>query len=180
MKAEEIKKLVRRVQLHRDRDAADQLIRFYYKDIYAFVYRQTGNMDLAMDLTQEVFISALQSILGYDAHKAGFRTWLYRIASNKIVDFFRSSYYRQLRLKINIDTVVLFAEKSMEEAFQDRELRIQAVKALETLPFELQQILRLKIFDQATFEEVAAALCLPVGTVKTKYYSALRTLRRKV
>ena len=47
VKAEEIKKLVRRVQLHRDRDAADQLIRFYYKDIYAFVYRQTGNMDLA-------------------------------------------------------------------------------------------------------------------------------------
>ena len=134
MKAEEIKKLVRRVQRHEDREAADILIRHFYREIYAFVYRQTGNEELAMDLTQEVFISVLLSIPGYDPNKGGFRTWLYRIASNKVVDFFRSAYHRQMKLGVDVDT----------------------------------------------FEETAAALSLPVSTVKTKYYSALRMLRGKV
>lgn len=180
MKAEEIKKLVRRVQRHEDREAADILIRHFYREIYAFVYRQTGNEELAMDLTQEVFISVLLSIPGYDPNKGGFRTWLYRIASNKVVDFFRSAYHRQMKLGVDIDTVVLFAEESMEEVFQETALKRQAVEALEELPAALQQILRLKIFSGATFEETAAALSLPVSTVKTKYYSALRMLRGKV
>lgn len=180
MNAEEIKKLVRKVQRSEDREAADRLIRHFYKEVYAFVYRQTGNAELAMDLTQEVFISVLLSIPGYDPKKAAFRTWLYRIASNKVVDFFRSAYHRQAKRSVDIDTVALFAEESLEEVFQEAVLKRQALEALEELPAALQQILRLKIFSGATFEEVASALGLPASTVKTKYYSALRMLRGKV
>lgn len=173
-------KLIRRVQRHSDRAAADELVRSYYREIYAFAYKQTGNMDLAMDLTQEIFIAALQSIVYYDAGKAGFRTWLYRIASNKIVDYFRSAQYKRQSSMVDLESVVLASEESVEESYEDAELKRQAVDAIAELPFDLQQILRLKVYAEYTLGEVAKVLSIPESTVKTKYYSALKQLRRKV
>lgn len=180
MKETETKELIRRIQRNGDRDAADRLIRFYYRDIFSFVYRQTAHQELAQDLTQEIFISVLRSLPGYAPGKASFRTWLYRIASNKLVDYFRSAYHRHAQLQVDLDSVTLFAEDSMDEFLQENELRRQAVEALGTLPFSQQQILRLKFFGNATFEEIASALSMPLGTVKTNYYSALKKLRGKV
>ncbi len=173
-------KLIRRVQQHSDRAAADELVRSYYREIYAFAYKQTGNMDLAMDLTQEIFIAVLQSIIHYDAGKAGFRTWLYRIASNKIVDYFRSAQYKQQSSVVDLEDIVLPSEESVEESYMDGELKRQSVNAIAELPFDSQQILRLKVYAEYTFGEIANVLSLPESTIKTKYYSALKQLRRKV
>ena len=54
-----------------DKEAANTLISYYYKEIYAYVYRQTGNEELAKDLTQDIFIQILQKIAMFD-HKKGF------------------------------------------------------------------------------------------------------------
>lgn len=56
-------KLIRRVQRYSDRAATDEVVLFYYREIYDFSYKQTGNIDLAMDLTQEIFIVVRQSIV---------------------------------------------------------------------------------------------------------------------
>lgn len=173
-------KLIRRVQRYSDRVAADELVRFYYREIYAFAYKQTGNIDLAMDLTQETFIAVLQSIVYYDAGKAGFRTWLYRIASNKIVDYFRSAQYKRQSSMIDLESIVIPSEESVEESYMDEELKRQAVDAIAELPFDSQQILRLKVYAEYTFVEIAKVLSIPESTIKTKYYSALKQLRRRV
>lgn len=173
-------KLIRRIQRHSDRAAADELVRSYYREVYAFVYKQTGNMDLAMDLTQEIFIAVLQSIVHYDEGKAGFRTWLYRIASNKIVDYFRSVQYKRQSSMVELESIVLPSEESVEESYMDEELKRQAVDAMAELPFDSQQILRLKVYAEYTFVEIAKVLSIPESTVKTKYYSAIKQLRRKV
>lgn len=78
------KSLIRRVRLWNDRKAAGELIGKYYDEIYAYTYRQTLEKQLAMDLTQEIFISVLQSIGDYKTKKSSFRTWLYRIASRRV------------------------------------------------------------------------------------------------
>lgn len=52
--------LIRRIKKKQDKKAADELIRRYYREIYAFTYRQTGERELALDLTQEIFITVLQ------------------------------------------------------------------------------------------------------------------------
>lgn len=70
-------------------EAADTLVRTYYDEIYAFVYRQVGDREDAMDLTQESFIAALRSLHTYDAQKSGFRTWLYHIVTYKVIDMRR-------------------------------------------------------------------------------------------
>ena len=93
MDSKEENRLIKKVQKHNDKNAANVLVSYYYREIYAFTYKQTVDIELSMDLTQDIFISALQSISGYDSKKSKFRTWLYRIASYKITDYYRSAVY---------------------------------------------------------------------------------------
>ena len=51
--------------------------------------------ELALDLTQEIFITVLQGIYAFDEKKAGFRTWAYRVAANRITDYYRSKSYKK-------------------------------------------------------------------------------------
>ena len=86
-------KLIKRIKKKQDKEAANALISYYYKEVYAYVYRQTGNEELTKDLTQDIFIQILQKITIFDHKKASFRTWMYRIASNKICDHYRSKVH---------------------------------------------------------------------------------------
>lgn len=83
---EEERKWIKRIQKKQSKKDAELLVQKYYDEIYVYVYRQTGNKDDSLDLTQEIFISALRSIKNYQSDKASFRTWLYRVATNKIID----------------------------------------------------------------------------------------------
>ena len=79
-------RLIKKIQRNGDRAAADELVRHYYDEIYGFVRKQVSNADIALELTQEIFISMLKTIGLYDIKRgAGFRTWMYRIATNKVV-----------------------------------------------------------------------------------------------
>ena len=76
-------------------------MRMYYDEIYYFVVRQINDRDAAYDLTQEIFISMLRSIGSYREKLASFRTWLYRIAENKVIDFRR----RSIRWTVSLDNI---------------------------------------------------------------------------
>ena len=91
--------LIRRIKKKQDKKAADELIQRYYREIYAFTYRQTGERELALDLTQEIFITVLQGIYAFDEKKVGFRTWAYRVAANRITDYYRSKSYKKEKLQ---------------------------------------------------------------------------------
>ena len=84
-------KWIRAILRRGDRAAADALVRTYYDDLYGYIRRQTGRQEDALDLTQECFIAALQSLASYDRRRSAFRTWLFHIASHKIIDHRRRS-----------------------------------------------------------------------------------------
>ena len=96
-------RLIKKIKKRNSRKAADDLISNYYKEIYIYVYKQTSDKELSMDLTQEIFISMLGSIHSFDEEKASFRTWLYRIATNKVVDYFRSKNYKYTTIVDSIE-----------------------------------------------------------------------------
>ncbi len=173
-------KLIRQIVRRGDRRAADTLVSAYYREIYAFLYRQCGETERAMDLTQEVFLSVLRALPGFDVKKASFRTWLYRIATNKLIDCYRSRGREQRFWESGAAELSAQAEAALAQAFERRELARQALEALAALPFEAQQILRLKLFAEHHFVEIAALLELPEGTVKSRYYAALRALRKEL
>ena len=79
----------------------NELVSKYYKEMYAFIYKQTLNTELSLDLTQELFISVLKSIHNYDSKKAAFRTWLYKLASNRIEKEWRRFIMNNEKFHIN-------------------------------------------------------------------------------
>lgn len=180
MKKENEHILIRRIQRESDRESANKLIGLYYREIYAFLYKQVSLKELAMDLTQDIFISVLQSISGYDERKAKFRTWLYRIASNKVVDYFRSSAYKTSQHYISLESVVIPQETTLESDYIDQHLVVEILAELAKLPFETQQIVRLKVYSEQSFRDIACTLSIPESTVKSRYYAAIKSVREKV
>jgi len=178
--------LVRRVKKKNDRRAAEQLIEMYYREIYAYVYKQLGNKENTMDITQEIFISMLQSIWSYDHEKASFRTWLYRIATHRIADYFRASRFRKEFSEVSLEYLKWQSTESWDKAgnidierdIASRQEAEEILKILREKDILLEEIFRLRFFGEYTFEEIAESLEMPISTVKTKYYGAIRQMRR--
>ena len=176
--AKEQLRLIRTVQRSGDRIAADALISEYYDEIYVYAARQTGNKHTAMDLTQNIFVSMLQTIARYDSKQAGFRTWLYRIATNKIIDHHRSRSV--LRSKIlDIDDLEIASGEDFTEWIGNEDFAARILRYIATFDPDVQRIFRLKVYADQTFAEIAASLELPEATVKTKYYRMIKTLRKE-
>ncbi|MDE7477469.1 MAG: RNA polymerase sigma factor, partial [Lachnospiraceae bacterium] len=75
-----------------------------------FVYRQVGSKEDAMDLTQNIFVAVLRSLPGYQSRHARFRTWLYAVANNKIID---------ARRKVRADSVSVRSLEELETPCSD-------------------------------------------------------------
>lgn len=141
-------------------------------------FRQTSNEELSKDLTQEIFISMLKSLGRFDDEKASFRTWLYKIASNKIIDNYRSTYYKYVTVVDEFEEGLVGYENDLEESFQLKEDANEILEIINTLNTSIQQILRLKIFGGMTFLEIASLIDMSESTVKTKYYSSIRKIKK--
>lgn len=174
---EEIR-LIRKIQRTGSRTAADALIRNYYDEVYRYVYKQISDKHTAMDLTQNIFIAVLKSIARYDGKKASFRTWLYRIATNKTIDYLRSCTKERTYL-LNIEDLDIPDEDEFTRQTELKDFTSRVQNYVNALESDAQQIFRLKFFGGYTFAEIAALLPLPESTVKSKYYRLLKMLREE-
>lgn len=172
------KKWIKQIQKRADEDAANELISAYYKEMYAYVYKQTTNKELAMDLTQEVFISMLQSIDGFDAKKSSFRTWLYKIATYRVVDYYRSKYYKYIQAMAPMDEELVDETIDFTLAIEQKQEVEKISELIREFDAFSQQIFRLKLFAEYTFSEIAAVLHEKEATVKTRYYSGLKKIKK--
>lgn len=171
--------LIWRLKKHQDQKAADHLIRLYYKEIYTYVFRQVGEKEQAMDLTQEIFLSVLQSIWSYQTDKAGFRTWLYKIATHKVVDYYRSKAYKTEQKCTTFEGVELEAEWNVEDCVTNTAMVAQIFLYLKKQDVLLEEIFRLKFYGEYTFEKIGEILSLSTSTIKTKYYGAVQSIRKE-
>ncbi len=171
-------RLIRRIQRTGSREAANLLICHYYDEIYRYVYKQTSDKHTSMDITQNIFISMLQSISNYNGKQASFRTWLYRIATNKTIDYLRRCTSERKHI-LDMEEIVIPDEAEFTQQIEIKELLSRLQDYINSLEMELQQIFRLKFFGEYTFTQIAALLSLSESTVKSKYYRLLKTLREE-
>jgi len=174
------KQWIKKIKKHADRQAANNLIAKYYKEMYRFVFKQTLDEQLSLDLTQEIFISVLKSIANYNENKASFRTWLYRLATNRLVDYYRSKTYKQSRLIEPIDDYDYHDVYDLTVSLEYKEDFETATSIINQLDAVSQQIIRLKLFGEYTFKEIAEMENMPESTVKTKYYAAIKQIRKEM
>ncbi len=120
----------------------------------------------------------LKSLGSFDDEKASFRTWLYKIASNKIIDNYRSTYYKYVTVVDEFEEGLVGYENDLEESFQLKEDAKEILEIINTLNTSIQQILRLKIFGGMTFLEIASLIDMSESTVKTKYYSSIKKIKK--
>lgn len=172
-------RLIRKIQRSGDRAAADALVRRYYDEIHRFVRHQTTDADMALDLTQEVFISMLRTIARYNPKQgAGFRTWLYKIATNKLVDHYRSRTARPAEA-LCLDEVEPVDGTDFTARLEDRDFTERVCAFVDTLPADTQKVFRLHIFGGLTFLEISKNLQIPESSVKSRYYRLIHTLRKE-
>lgn len=177
--------LIRKVKRAGDRRAADELLKRYYREIYAFAYRQVSNQELAMDLTQDIFLAVLQGLISFDERKAKFRTWLYTVASNKITDYFRSKYHRQHVLEQELceweqSTDMFCFDEDVLRQIYGKELISRSMAIIVEYGNEWVRIFQMKLFLEETFEEIARQLHLSENTVKSRYYAMIKRLRKEL
>ncbi|WP_078555175.1 RNA polymerase sigma factor [Bacillus alkalicellulosilyticus] len=173
-------KWIRSIQRKADNEAANKIITKYYKEIYSYIYQQTINKELSLDLTQEVFIRMLKSMHHYDSKKASFRTWLHKIATYQIVDYYRSKNYKY---RTDVSPIEDFEIIDYEDFILSLEYKEDIEKINEIVKYfnsTNQQIIRLKLFADYSFVEISKLLKITESTVKTKYYSTLKIVRKEL
>ena len=172
---------MRRV-LEGDVNAFEDLVTEHEKGVYAIAQRMTGNAEDAADMAQETFIKAYNSLSSFRGDSK-FSVWLYRIATNVCLDFLRSrSRKPTVSLSVEDDdgeeTQMDIADESQSpEQLLERGLTRDAVRrGLKSLSPEYRQILLLREIQGLSYEEIAEALALEVGTVKSRIFRARKRL----
>ena len=181
MTREQEVQIVQRV-LQGDVNAFEKLVLEYEKSVYAITQRMTGNAEDAADMTQETFIKAYNSLSSFRGDSK-FSVWLYRIATNVCLDFLRSrSRKPTVSLSVEDDDgeeveLDIADESQSPERLLERGLTRDAVRrGLDALSPEYRQILLLREIQGLSYEEIADALTLEVGTVKSRIFRARKRL----
>lgn len=177
-------RLVRAFVRTGSRTKADTLVRAYYDEMLRFVLRQITSTEDARDVTQEIFVAALRGLPGFDPRRASFRTWLYRIASNKVIDWLRSS--RSASATVSLDELDREVSDGCDEMGELSELVANSARAarigelLCTYPDDVQRIVRLRVYAERPFGEIAEVVHMPEAAVKARYYRAVRAVRSQI
>lgn len=162
------------------------LVQQHKNRIYSYICRLTNDSPDAEDITQEVFIRAYQSMHAF-RHDAAVDTWLYRIATNLVIDRFRREKRapQWVPVESDSDEAVRDLPSTSREgdplaSVELTELQRQVQKAIQSLPAKLRAVVVLHDMEGLSYEEVAETLGCPVGTVKSRLFNARVLLKRKL
>lgn len=173
-------KLIQQALKHGDQKAYAELLHRYRESVYFTMLRMCNNKDDAEDLTIEAFGRAFKRLDQYTPTYA-FSTWLFKIASNNAIDFLRN---KKKSTSLSLDTRMENDEgqefsKSIKSQNLDPEQNIikkQKVELLrdvvEKLKPRYRELVKMRYYDELSYEEIAAKLDLPVGTVKAQLFRA--------
>ena len=170
---------VKRVQKG-DIDCFEILIRRHQKATFNLVYRLLGDYDEASEVAQEVFLSAYKAIQSFRGD-ANFSTWLYRIAFNHASTRRRSMNLSQQRYTPLENTEIPNdAPVDPADAIEQKEIQQEVQRALNQLDERDAALILLRDLQDVPYEEVAAMLDIPIGTVKSRLHRARQALKARL
>ncbi len=156
-----------------DRQAFGELVELHRPGVLNVVYRMCGDPLLAEEAAQEAFIRAWQNIRGYNPRFV-FRNWVYRIALNAATDVLR-----RRTETIVVEAEPLTADVDGPEASMERNEQIEQVRqAVLSLPPASRAALILREYEGMTYQEIADALDIPIGTVMSRLNYARSQIRQ--
>jgi RNA polymerase sigma-70 factor (ECF subfamily) len=167
-----------------DAEAFGEIVKRWERRIFALAFGMLGREEDARDATQETFLAAFRNLRAFRG-EAKVSSWLHRIAVNQCIT-------RQRRAKVRNESA-LETEEEKNAATLAAPVRYSPVRVVEgwettaavrlavnSLPVELRQVVVMKEFEELTFKEIADALDLPLSTVKSRLYTALKQLQMRL
>ena len=153
----------------------DVLYDNYYKSIFVFIYRRTGNEDLSADITSQVFLKALINIKKYEFKGVPFSAWLFRIAFNEINMYFRKNNANRV-ISLDQNNIIQIVNEVQEE---DNALATQRMMtALKKLDGDDIQLIELRFFEKRSFADLADIVGITENNAKVKVYRILDKLKK--
>lgn len=167
-----------------DAEAFGEIVRRWERRIFALSFGMLGREEDARDATQETFLAAFRNLRAFRG-EAKVSSWLHRIAVNQCIT-------RQRRAKVRNESALDTEEEKNASSFAspvhyspgrvvEALERTEAVRrAVNSLPIDLRQVVVMKEFEELTFKEISEVLDLPLSTVKSRLYTALRQLQMRL
>ncbi len=167
-----------------DPDAFGEIVRRWERKIFALCFGMLGREDDARDACQEAFIAAYRNLAGFRGD-AKVSSWLHRIAVNQCLTTKRRQKTRAEDLLDDEtgeeDRVFIAAARYSPANTAEQAERMNLVRqAVGALPSDLRQVIVMKEFEEMTFQEISETLELPLSTVKSRLYTALKQLKMRL
>jgi RNA polymerase sigma-70 factor, ECF subfamily len=177
--------LIRQVQ-QGDHDAFAELASLYQRNVFKLAFGFFQDKDDAMEIVQETFLRVYEKIHKFDCPENGcstaFKSWLYNIANHLCIDF-----YRKFKKKKADDRELYEFYESSDRETTNPESQMDRLhfkhtlgKCVMHLPKRQQMIFMLRQYSDLKHEEIAQALHISVGTVKSQYHRAVKTLGKRL
>ncbi len=175
----ELVRLIKRIQKG-DAEAFGQLYDRFHDQIYSYVLRQVGSKSDAEDITAGVFLYVLEKIDDFTWRGAGFAAWLFRIARNDVLDYFRRQGTSSREIALTDEVAdrpsELRVDQQAETAADEEELR----QAIGQLSDEQRQVILLKLMMNFSNRQIGEVLGKSEGAIKALTHRALLALRKQM
>jgi RNA polymerase sigma-70 factor (ECF subfamily) len=166
-----------------DLDALAVLMERYQHRLYRYLLRIVLQQSTAEDLFQQTWLRVMERIQKYDPQR-GFEGWLFSVAHNLAIDYLRC------RQPQSLDELALSGERHSELAKSEgtgaldrllsRERTDLILRAITDLPPAFREVITLRFEEEMKLEEIANALAVPMGTVKTRLHRALKVMKQSL
>ncbi|MBU4350787.1 sigma-70 family RNA polymerase sigma factor [Candidatus Parcubacteria bacterium] len=169
-------------------EAFTRLYDYYYPRIFGYVLKRTGDVEISKDIVSETFIKALKNINQFQWRQTigigpNFGSWLYRIASNEISNFFRKQkpvtsleFISDPRSESDLHNEIIEAQTKLAR----HEDFIFFQKQIVLLSLKYQEVLVLRFFEKKKVKEIAEILGKSQGTIKSLLHRGLIKLRKQM
>jgi RNA polymerase sigma factor (sigma-70 family) len=176
-------KLIRKAKKG-DHQAYDQIIKEYKQSVFNLIFRMMRNKQETEDLTQETFLKVFHSLPSFNEEYA-FKTWLYKIATNNCIDFFRKKKLQTY----SIDKPIEYKNSEIQYELPDPDLNPEKniialerskiiQQAIESLPKKYYLVIKFRHQEEKSYEEISEILNLPLGTIKARIFRAREMLNK--
>ncbi len=180
---DEDKKLVKQA-LQGDRQAFEMILKRHQQPLLNYIGRMIGDRELALDFTQDVFIKTYSSLHSYRP-QFKFRTWLFKIASNHIIDYWRKKKIDAFSVDQTASEDTNFPsfeipsdEPSICARFELNELTAKVEQVLKYLPPNFRELFVWRYVNEFSYQEIAEIKGIPVGTVKNRVFQSKELIRK--
>lgn len=172
-----IKILVKKIKKG-DKEAFGEIYELFAERIFRYIYLKIGNKEEAEDLTQQVFVRAWESLDNFQFRKNPFSSWVYRIAHNLVVDFYRK---KNDALSLNHDIEIEIIDSlDLDESLYYREESKKILRLINQLPTEQKDILILRFVSDLSYREIAKIMKKNPLTLRVLQHRALKKIRELI